>query len=251
MGRFDNKVAFVTGGARGMGASHVEALAAEGAKVVAADILNDEGRQLADRLGEHVAFVNFDVTNEHDWDEAIRFAEERFGPLDILVNNAGVVAAGSIEDTEPAAFRRVIDINLYGAWLGMHFGIPSLKKRGGGVIINVSSTAGMMGYANLGAYVSSKWGLRGLTKTAALETGRDGIRVVSVHPGPIATPMTAGMGDEVTGTQPIPRFGTSEEVTKLVLFLAADGTYSTGSEFVIDGGALLGPVFDLSGLENQ
>ena len=228
-----------------MGASHVEALVTEGAHVVSADVLAEEGQALAERLGEAVEFISFDVTNEHDWDEAIRFCEERFGGLDLLINNAGVVGFGTIADTEPAEFRRVIDINLYGPWLGMHFAIPAMKRRGGGTIINISSTAGMMGYAQLGAYVSSKWGLRGLTKTAALELGRDGIRVVSVHPGPIATPMTDGMGDEMTASQPIPRFGTPEEVTRLVLFLAAEATYSTGSEFVVDGGALLGPAVDL------
>ncbi|GIU93181.1 MAG: hypothetical protein KatS3mg011_2087 [Acidimicrobiia bacterium] len=113
------------------------------------------------------------------------------------------------------------------------------------MIINVSSTAGMTGYAQIGAYVASKWGVRGITKTAAMELGRDGIRVVSIHPGPIRTPMTEGMGDELTATQPIPRFGEPEEVTRMVIFLAADATYSTGSEFVIDGGALLGPVMEL------
>lgn len=251
MARFDGKIVLVTGGARGMGASHVEAFAAEGANVVVADVLNDEGQGLAERLGENVQFLNFDVTSEHDWDEAVRFVEERMGPLDILVNNAGIVAYGTVEDMEPADFRRVIDINLVGTWLGMHFAIPSMKKRGGGVIVNISSTAGMMGYGQIGAYVASKWAVRGMTKTAAVETGRDNIRVVSVHPGPIATPMTAGLGAEVAADQPIPRMGTTEEVTKLVLFLAGDATYSTGSEFVIDGGALLGPVLDLSQLEEQ
>ena len=231
-----------------MGASHVEALVAEGAKVVAADVLQEEGEALAARLGENVHFLNFDITSEHDWAEAIQFTEERLGHLDILINNAGVLGYGNIEDMEPADFRRVIDINLYGTWLGMHYGIPSLKKSGGGVIINISSTAGMIGYAQIGAYVASKWGVRGLTKAAALEVARDSIRVVSVHPGPIATPMTAAMDDSAVANQPIQRYGTTDEVTKLVLFLASDATFSTGSEFVIDGGALLGQALDLSAL---
>lgn len=246
MERFKGKVALVTGGARGMGASHVQALAEEGAKVVVADVLEADGKELADRLGDDVTFIKLDVTSEHDWEEAVRAAEETFGPLDVLVNNAGILAYNTIEDMEPAEFRKVIDVNLFGAFLGMHYSIPSLKKNGGGVIINISSTAGMMGYGQIGAYVASKWGVRGLTKTAALELGRDGIRVMSIHPGPIATPMTEGMDEEVTSSQPIARFGTPEEVTKLVLFLAADATFSTGSEFIVDGGALLGPAIDLS-----
>ena len=141
MGRFDEKVALVTGGARGMGASHVEALVAEGAQVICADVLAEEGQELADRLGESVEFIGFDVTSEHDWEEAVRFCEERFGGLDILINNAGVVGFGTIADTDPAEFRRVVDINLYGPWLGMHFAIPALRRRGSGVIINISSVA--------------------------------------------------------------------------------------------------------------
>ncbi len=250
MARFDGMTALVTGAARGMGAAHVEALVNDGANVIATDILEEDGLALASRLGPKVEFLTFDVASEHDWEEAVQYAEERFGTLDILINNAGVVAFGTIEDMAPADFKRVIDINLYGTWLGMHYGIPSLKKNGGGVIINVSSTAGMMGYAQIGAYTASKWAVRGLTKSAALEVGRDGIRVMSVHPGPIATPMTGGMDDSTTAGQPIARFGTTDEVTKLVMFLVADATYSTGSEFVIDGGALLGQTLDLSALDS-
>ena len=248
MGRFDGKVALVTGGARGMGASHVEGLAREGAKVVAADLLESEGKDLAARLGENVVFAKLDVSHDHEWKDVIRATEDKFGPLDILVNNAGILAYGTIADTDPAEFRKVLDINLFGNFLGMHNAYPSMAKSGGGVIINISSTAGMMGYGQIGAYVASKWGVRGLTKTAALEMGHDGIRVMSIHPGPITTPMTDGMGDEVTGTQPIPRMGTTDEVTNLMMFLAADATYSTGSEFIIDGGALLGPAIDLSAI---
>ncbi len=247
--RFDGKVALVTGGARGMGASHVQALAAEGARVVIGDVLETEGKDLADQIGDSAAFAKLDVSHEHDWEEAIRISEDRFGPLDILVNNAGILAYGAIADMEPAEFRRILDVNLIGTFLGMHFGVPSMRKAGGGVIVNISSTAGMMGYGQIGAYVASKWGVRGLTKSAAMELGADNIRVVSIHPGPIATPMTDGMGDDMVQTQPIKRFGTPAEVSRLVMFLASDATYSTGSEFVIDGGALLGPVFDLSALQ--
>lgn len=245
MGRFEDTIALVSGGARGMGASHARGLIAEGAKVVIGDILDDEGKTLADELGENCSFVHLDVTDDLQWEEAVAAAERQFGPLNLLVNNAGIVSYGACDMMPPDEFRRVIDINLTGTFLGMHNAVPSMRRAGGGVIVNISSTAGMMGYAGIAAYSASKWGVRGMTKSAAMELGRDGIRVVSVHPGPIRTPMTEDMGDELTAAQPIPRFGEPEEVTKMVLFLAGDATYSTGSEFVVDGGALLGPVIDL------
>lgn len=245
MGRFDNTVALISGGARGMGASHTKALIGEGARVVIGDILDDEGKLLADELGEYCTFVHLDVTDDNQWKGAVETAERVYGPVNLLVNNAGIVAYGPCDVMTPEEFRRVIDINLTGTFLGMHNAVPSMRRSGGGAIINISSTAGMMGYAGISAYAASKWGVRGMTKSAAMELGKDGIRVVSVHPGPIRTPMTQDLGDELTATQPIARFGEPEEVTKMVLFLAADATYSTGSEFVVDGGALLGPVLDL------
>jgi 3alpha(or 20beta)-hydroxysteroid dehydrogenase len=245
MGRFDNTVALISGGARGMGASHARGLVAEGAKVIIGDILDDEGKLLADELGDSCTYVHLDVTDDDQWREAVATAERVYGPVGLLVNNAGIVAYGPCDLMPPEEFRRVIEINLTGTFLGMHNTVPSMRRAGGGVIINISSTAGMMGYASISAYAASKWGVRGMTKSAAMELGKDGIRVVSVHPGPIRTPMTADFGDEMTATQPIKRFGEPEEVTKMVLFLAADATYSTGSEFVVDGGALLGPVLDL------
>lgn len=246
MARFDKTVALISGGARGIGASSARSLVAEGARVVVGDVLEDEGRALAADLGDKASFVKLDVTKDDDWKAAVAAAEKLGGPLTLLVNNAGVLGLGGIADMPTAEFKRVIDINLLGPFLGMKYGIPSLRKAGGGAIVNISSTAGMMGYANLGAYVASKWGVRGLTKTAALELGRENIRVMSIHPGPIRTPMTKGMGDEVTAAQPIARFGEPEEVAKLVMFLASDATYSTGSEFIIDGGALLGPVIPIN-----
>lgn len=242
MSRFANTVALISGGARGMGASHARALVAEGAKVVIGDVLTDEGEALAKELGAAGKFVKLDVTKEADWQAAVAAGEALGGPVNLLINNAGIVGFGAITDMTLADFERVIDINLVGVFLGMKYAAPAMKRAGGGAIINISSTAGMMGYANISAYVASKWGVRGITKAAAMEFGRDGIRVVSIHPGPIRTPMTQGMGDELTATQPIARYGEPEEVTKLVLFLAADATFSTGSEFVIDGGALLGPL---------
>ncbi len=249
MGRLAGKVALVSGGARGMGAEHAEMLTREGARVVVGDVLESEGKDLAGRLGDSATFARLDVTQEHDWDDAIQAAEDNFGPLDLLVNNAGILAYGSVADMTPADFRHVLDVNLYGTFLGMHKAVPSLRKNGGGVIVNISSTAGMMGYGQIGAYVASKWGIRGLTKTAALELGQEGIRVMSIHPGPITTPMTEGLDDSIAQTQPIPRMGTTDEVSKLLLFLVADATYSTGSEYINDGGALLGPALDLSALD--
>lgn len=245
MGRFDGTIALVSGGARGMGASHVRALVAEGARVVFGDILDDEGKAVAEELGDAALYIRLDVTSPQQWEEAVEMTEREYGPINLLINNAGIVAFGPIDQMTPDEFRRVIDINLTGTYLGMHYAVPSMKRAHGGVIINISSTAGLMGYANISAYSASKWGLRGLTKSAALELGSHGIRVLSVHPGPIRTPMIEGLGDDIAAAQPISRVGESEEVTKMVLFLAADATYSTGSEFVVDGGAVLGPIVDL------
>lgn len=245
MGRFDGTVALISGGARGMGASHVRGLVAEGAKVVFGDILDDEGKRLEEELGDSAHYIHLDVTKEDDWKQAVAAAERDYGPISLLVNNAGIVAYGPVDEMDPDEFRRVIDINLTGTFLGMHFAVPSLRKAGGGAIINISSTAGLMGYATIAAYGASKWGVRGMTKAVAMELGSDNIRVMSIHPGPIRTPMTEGMGEELTAAQPIKRFGTPEEVTKLMMFMAADATYSTGSEWVVDGGAVLGPVIDI------
>ena len=245
MGRFDGTVALISGGARGMGAAHVRGLVDEGAKVIFGDILDDDGKHLEEDLGASAHFVHLDVTKDEDWVAAVAAAEKEYGPISLLVNNAGIVSYGAVDEMDPDEFRRVIDINLTGTFLGMHYAVPSMRKAGGGAIINISSTAGLMGYATISAYGASKWGVRGMTKAVAMELGKDNIRVMSIHPGPIRTPMTDGMGDDVTGAQPIPRMGEVEEVTKLLMFMAADATYSTGSEWVIDGGAVLGPVIEL------
>ena len=242
MSRFDTTHTFVSGGAQGIGAAIARGVVAEGGHVTITDVLEDEGRDLAAELGDTATFVTLDVTNEDAWASSVEAAEAFAGPINYVANNAGIVGFGAITEMDTAEFRRVIDVNLTGVFLGMKHLVPSLRKAGGGTIVNTSSTAGMMGYANLVAYVASKWAVRGMTKTAAMEYGRDGIRVMSVHPGPIATPMTQGMGDELTATQPIPRYGTPEEVAKLFLFLFADATFSTGSEFLVDGGAVLGPL---------
>jgi 3alpha(or 20beta)-hydroxysteroid dehydrogenase len=213
--------------------------------VVFGDILDDEGRRLQEEMGGSTRYIHLDVTKDDDWKAAVAVAESEFGSIGLLVNNAGIVSYGAVDEMEPDEFRRVIDINLTGTFLGMHYAVPSLRKAGGGAIINISSSAGLMGYATIAAYGASKWGVRGMTKAVAMELGSDNIRVMSIHPGPIRTPMTDGMGEELTMAQPIKRFGEPEEVTKLLMFMAADATYSTGSEWVIDGGAVLGPVIDI------
>ncbi|WP_340557273.1 SDR family oxidoreductase [Streptomyces sp. GSL17-111] len=241
MGRLTGRTALVTGGARGIGAAIASLFVAEGASVLIGDVLDEEGERRADELGSAATFLHLDITSAEQWRDAADRAEGESGrPVSVLVNNAGVLAFGTVEETAPEEFRRVLDVNLYGPWLGTHTLVPTLRRAGGGVVVNVSSTAGLMGYARIGAYVASKWGLRGLTKSAALELAADGVRVCSVHPGPIRTPMTADMDDSVAAAQPIARFGTPEEVARMVLFVAADATYSTGCEFVVDGGATTG-----------
>lgn len=234
------KTAIVTGGARGIGESIVRSFVAEGARVVIADVLEEDAKVLAEELGERAIFVHLDVTDPAQWTALVEATERVFGPVSVLVNNAGIVQYGSIEEQEPESFRRVLDVNLYGAWLGMRTVLPSLRRAGGGCVVNISSIAGLVGYVNIGAYVASKWALRGLTKTASLEFARDGIRVCSVHPGPIHTPMTADTSEEFAAMQPIPRFGEPEEVARMVRFVVVEATYSTGTEFVVDGGAITG-----------
>lgn len=244
MSSLTDTVVLVTGAARGMGAEHVRGLVAAGAKVLATDVLDADGQALADELGDQVLYTRLDVTDEQQWRNAVDLAESRFGPVQHLVNNAGIVTFGSIEDLSPTDWQRTLDINLTGVWLGMHVTVPSIKRAGGGSIVNVSSTAGLQGYGNLGAYVASKWAIRGLTKTAALELGTAGIRVNLIHPGPIRTPMIADLSSDIAVAQPIARVGEPAEVTAMLLFLLADATYSTGHEFVIDGGAVIGQVLD-------
>jgi 3alpha(or 20beta)-hydroxysteroid dehydrogenase len=230
-----DRTVLVTGGARGMGAAHARGFAAQGDEVVIADVLEDEGRALAEEIGGR--FVRLDVTREEDWIDAF----EALGPLSVLVNNAGILRQGRIERTETAAWQSVLDVNLTGVFLGMKHSTPALRASGAGAIVNVSSAIGFMAAPGAAAYAASKWGVRGLTKVAALELGRDNIRVNSVHPGLVRTEMADAVPDQ-TATFAIPRMGGPEEITSLVLYLASDAAaYVTGAEFVVDGGMLLGP----------
>jgi 3alpha(or 20beta)-hydroxysteroid dehydrogenase len=224
----------VTGAARGIGAAVSAALKRAGASVVIADIRDDEGAQQAAQLGGASTFVHLDVTDEDQWKHAVAVAES-IGPLRALVNNAGIFAGGTIEGQPRTEFERVLQVNLVGPWLGMHAAGPALR-RGRGTVVNISSTAGLGGQAGAGAYVASKWALRGLTKTAAAEFASDGVRVCSIHPSHINTPMTTGADPRLTALQPISRFGDPDEVARMVRFVVTEATYSTGCEFVVDGG---------------
>ncbi|CAM5623287.1 hypothetical protein SPURM210S_04866 [Streptomyces purpurascens] len=203
MGRLNERVAIVTGGARGIDAAVARMFAAEGATVVVADVLDAEGEKLLAELGGPARYAHLDVSTEDGWQTVVAETERDLGPVSALVNNAGILEWGTVEEQSLESFRRVIDVNVQGAWLGMRTAAPSLRRAGGGVIVSISSIAGITGYAGIGAYVTSKWALRGLTKAAALELAPDGIRVCSVHPGAVRTAMTADFDDSFTAGQPL------------------------------------------------
>lgn len=241
MGRVDGKVALISGGAQGMGAEDARALVAEGAKVVIGDILDDKGKALADEINattpDSARYVHLDVTQAEDWEAAVATAVTDFGKLNVLVNNAGTVALGMIGQFDMAKWQKVIDVNLTGGtFLGMQASVEAMKAAGGGSIINVSSIEGLRGAVMVHPYVASKWAVRGLTKSAALELGAHQIRVNSIHPGFIRTPMTKHFPDNMLKI-PLGRPGQPDEVATFVVFLASDESrYATGAEFVMDGG---------------
>jgi 3alpha(or 20beta)-hydroxysteroid dehydrogenase len=241
VGRLDGKVALITGGARGMGESHVRRFVVEGARVFFVDRLEAEGARLARELGPAASFSVADVSQEGDWLRIVEAAEATFGPVSVLVNNAGIVRAGPLEEMSEADYRAVIDVNQIGTFLGMKTTVPSMRRAGGGSIVNISSVSGILGRPGAVAYTASKYAVTGMTKVAAGEFGQDNIRVNSVHPGAIATPIFDAIArekvDALTGNLPFPRMGRPDEVTNLVLFLASDeSSYCTASEFVVDGG---------------
>jgi 3alpha(or 20beta)-hydroxysteroid dehydrogenase len=240
MGRVNGKVALISGGARGMGAWHARRLVEEGARVVIGDVLDEPGHHLSEELGENARFVHLDVTSFEDWQAAVQLAISEFGGLDVLVNNAGIMVAAPIEDYPIEGWHKIIAVNLTGVFFGIKAVIPAMRKAGGGSIINVSSTAGLVGLQGVAGYSASKFGVRGLTKGVALDLGQYNIRVNSVHPGAIDTAMIEGM-NLTQERVALHRIGAPQEVSNLILFLASDeSSFSTGSEFVVDGGETTG-----------
>jgi 3alpha(or 20beta)-hydroxysteroid dehydrogenase len=238
--RLDGKVALITGGARGMGASHARAMIAQGAKVVLADVLDAEGAALAAEVGDAAHYVHLDVTDRDQWAAAVAAAVERYGKLNVLVNNAGIANFGPIGKFPPEEWDRVIAINLTGVFNGINASVEALKASAPSSIINISSTAGLIGYAALPGYNAAKFGVRGLTKSVALDLGAYDVRCNSVHPGVVATPMTAEL-DTPQKHVAMRRVGQPSELSNLVVFLASDeSSFSTGSEFVADGGETAG-----------
>lgn len=252
MHRFDEKTVLVTGGTGGQGSSHVRAFHAEGAHVVIGGRDAARGTALADELGPRARFVDLDVTDETAWTAAVQAAEDAFGSLDVLVTNAGVQnPPAPVDATDLATWSRILDVNLTGTFLGLRAAAPALRRAGGGAVVTIGSTMAMGGTALYAPYVASKWAVRGLTRTAALELGRDGIRVNAIHPGVISTPFihepAAGAPAAIAefySPEPfaVPRLGEPADVTRLLLFLASsDASFVTGAEYVVDGGLLLGP----------
>lgn len=248
----EGKVALVTGGARGIGAAAALRLAEEGVKVVVTDVLDDEGERLVQQIrgreGQAV-FVHHDAGSEADWQRAVGRAVEAFGGLHILVNNAGIGTFADVEQETLEGYERVIRVNQTGVWLGMKYAAPQMRKAGGGSIINVSSIFGAVGgFGGSVAYHAAKGAVRLMTKNAALRYAKEGIRVNSVHPGFIDTPMIAPVKDAsdpamvqtlqaILGMTPVGRLGKPEEIAAMIAFLASDeATYCTGAEFYVDGG---------------
>jgi 3alpha(or 20beta)-hydroxysteroid dehydrogenase len=250
MGRLNNKVAIVTGGARGMGAATARLFVAEGAKVMIADLLDADGEKLAAELGAAARFLRHDVTDEDSWTRIIATTESAFGPVDVLVNNAGILMFKTIAETTRAEFQRVLDVNLVGCFLGTRLVGAGMVARGRGAIVNISSVDGMKAANGLAAYNASKWAVRGFTKAAAMEFGHKGVRVNSVHPGGIDTAMGNPYAEARTevnkryGMVPMQRVGEPVEVAYTSLFLASDeSSYLCGAEIAVDGGMLCGQYY--------
>ncbi|MFJ4650776.1 glucose 1-dehydrogenase [Nocardia sp. NPDC088792] len=243
MADLTGKVALITGAARGQGAAEARLFVERGAQVVITDVLDTEGKKLAESLGTAARFVRHDVTDTDSWAAAVGAAVSAFGKLDVLVNNAAIYTMKSIMETSSEELERILKVNLVGAFNGIKAAVPAMIEAGGGAIVNISSQSGLEGLMNHAAYGSSKWALRGLSRVAALELGLNQIRVNSVYPGPIATPMvpylTIGPGS--FPTLPLERSGLPEEVAELVAFLASDAAaYITGAEVSVDGGLAAG-----------
>ena len=247
MGRLDGKVAIISGGARGQGATEARMFAREGAKVVLGDVLDEEGKQVEAQINEsggEATYVHLDVTREDDWRSAVETAVRRYGKLDVLVNNAGILIRKGLEETTVEDWDRIMAVNAKGVFLGTKQAIPAMRRAGGGSIINISSTAGLVGSPDGSpSYTATKGAVRLLTKATAIQYAKEGIRCNSVHPGPIDTEM---IRDTITDPArleqrmerlPMGRVGKPEEIAYGVLYLASDeSSFVTGSELVIDGG---------------
>lgn len=242
MGRLDGKVALITGAARGQGESEARLFASEGAKVVLTDVLDEDGTTVAKDIGDAAIYLHHDVTSEAEWQATVDKAIDRFGGIDVLVNNAGVFMMSPLTMTSLEEYRRVIDINQVGVFLGMKAVAEHMTARASGSIINISSVAGLQGSQATIAYTASKFAVRGMTKVAAKELAPFGVRVNSVHPGLIDTAMLRQITEVVDesllkSNVPVGRLAAADDVAKLVLYLASDDSaYSTGAEFVVDGG---------------
>lgn len=247
MGRVEGKVALVTGGAMGMGRTHSELLAAEGAQVFVCDIDEDMGNEVVSAItarGGKAGFIRLDVTSEAEWSAAVEAVRGQAGRLDVLVNNAGILVLKPLHETSTEEWDRVFGVNVRGVFFGIRACVPLMKETGGGSIINISSIYGLVGAAGAGAYIASKGAVRLMTKSCAVDLADAGIRVNSVHPGVIDTPMTKDLlhADEATrkailGPTLLGRPSRPEEVSQAVLFLASDeSSFMHGSEVVVDGG---------------
>ena len=243
MARLAGKVAIITGAAQGMGAATARLFAAEGAKVVLCDVIEDKGQETASEIGENAVFQKLDVRSEADWERVVADTVQRFGKLDILINNAAVVHFSPIEAMPAEDIERVLAINVMGTMLGAKYAARAMTEAGRGVIINISSVDGLRGCNGLSAYTASKWAVRGLSKSLAYELGPRGIRVCTVHPGGVNTQMgnpTGLTGDAVNiGYERVPlqRIGEPEEIARASLFIASDdASYISGAELAVDGG---------------
>ncbi|MFI8998487.1 glucose 1-dehydrogenase [Streptomyces sp. NPDC053542] len=242
-GRLAGKVVLITGAGRGQGAAEARLFAEHGARVVLTDVQEDAGREVASGLGKQALFVPHDVTDAAGWQRVTEAALGTFGRIDALVNNAALWRTAPIEEESEANLQRLLQVNLVGPFLGLQAVVPPMRATGhGGSVVNISSTAGLVGIQGHASYGATKFGLRGLTKSAALDLARHRIRVNSVHPGMVDTPMVAGAlgadaGEREWPNVPLRRMGRPEEVAELVLYLVSDASaYVTGAEFAIDGG---------------